>query len=166
MLRKLGPVAAVAALALLAAGAVACGSGSADKGPAGSAPTTAAASPTRTAATAPTSAATPAATQGGGNPAGGGTTRLALVAVNLLFDKTELKAAPGAVEITLDNEDGGVPHNIQVFKGDDASGESVGMSQLTAGPAKETLTLNLAKGDYFYQCDAHPTTMTGKLDVE
>jgi plastocyanin len=164
MLRKLTWWAAAAALVIGTASGVACGGGGgSDNTPAAQATSTkAAASPTSAAAASPTSGAT----QTSGTPAASGTTELSLVASNLLFDKSELKAAPGTIKIVVDNQDGGVPHNIHVFKGEDASGESVGMTDLTAGPSKETLTLNLAAGDYFYHCDAHPATMAGKLDVE
>ena len=168
MLRTLKWWTAGAVLGAGLAAGIACGGGSSsEKSPAATQPpaTAAAASPTA-AANAPTSAATTAATSAPAGTSAAGTTELALVASNLLFDKSELKAAPGAVTVTVDNKDGGVPHNFHVFKGGDASGESVGMTDLTVGPAKETVTLTLAKGEYFFQCDAHPATMSGKLEVE
>ncbi len=94
-----------------------------------------------------------------------GPTSLTLVASNMLFDKAELKAAPGAVTITIDNQDTGIPHNLQVFKGSDNSGQSLAKTEVVTGPAKHSVTLELQKGTYFYQCDVHPTTMTGKLIV-
>ena len=160
MLRKLRWCGAAAVAIGLVASAACGGGGSGGTTPAATQP------PATTAAALPTSAATAGATSGAGTATTGTTTELAIVASNLLFDKTDLRAAPGTVKITVDNQDAGVPHNIHVFKGEDASGESVKMTELTIGPAKETLTLDLAKGDYFFQCDAHPATMAGKIDVE
>lgn len=83
----------------------------------------------------------------------------------LKFDKTELTAVAGTVTILFDHQDAGVVHNINVFEGTSASGKSVGKTDLETGPVKQSLTLDLKAGDYFFQCDAHPTTMKGKLTV-
>lgn len=138
---------ALAAAALLASAA--CGGGG-TSAPAGQT------SPGSGAASATTAPASQAAT---------GQTSLTLVASNMLFDTSELKAAPGKVTITIDNQDAGIPHNLQVFKGTDNSGESLAKTEVAAGPAKHSVTLELQKGSYFYQCDVHPTTMMGKLIV-
>lgn len=142
----------------------ASGSSAVTPAPSGSATapaTTPAASPSA-AATSPVAAPTAAATQ----PSGGGEASvLQLVASNIAFDKSELAAKAGKVTIKLDNKDGGVPHNVHVFKGSSASGESVGATALGTGPVQQTLDLQLDAGEYFYQCDVHPTTMSGKLTV-
>jgi plastocyanin len=118
------------------------------------------------ATTAATSAATTAGTAAATGATGGAAeTTLTLVASNTLFDKAELKAPPGKVTIVVDNQDAGLPHNVHVFKGKDNGGESLGVSDLTTGPDKKQVTLTLAEGDYFFQCDAHPTTMAGKLEI-
>jgi len=91
---------------------------------------------------------------------------LALVGKDLKFDKSTLEAKAGTVVIEFDNQDSGVMHNLHVFKGKDASGESVGATDIAMGPTKQTLTLNLQPGTYYYQCDVHQTTMTGKLVVQ
>jgi plastocyanin len=39
-------------------------------------------------------------------------------------------------------------------------------TELDVGPIKQTLTFDVQPGAYFYQCDAHPTTMEGELRVE
>jgi plastocyanin len=159
-----------AGLAIAASLAAACGGGGSDSSATKPAATTAATTaPTKAAA--PTSAATSAATaqptQASGNdqPSGDGTT-LTLVAKNTLFDKSELKASPGAITIIEDNQDDGIPHNVHVYKGKDNKGQDMGMTQLEAGPIKQELKLTVEKGDYFYVCDVHPATMSGKLEVE
>lgn len=147
----------LAALAVTAA--VACGGGSGEKNarddeakaPAVSTtkatqPAAAAASPTLAPASAPNSP-------------------LLLVASNILFDKRQLSTPAGAVTIDVDNQDAGVPHNVHVFSGTDATGTSLGATALEAGPIRQSLKLDLAKGQYFFVCDVHPTTMTGTITV-
>ena len=65
--------------------------------------------------------------------------------------------------ITFDNKDTTAAHNIDVL--DAPGGKSFGKTDLTTGPAKETLPLSLPTGTYYFQCDAHPTSMTGTLAV-
>lgn len=91
---------------------------------------------------------------------------LTVVGRDILFDKENLEAGAGTVVITFDNQDGGIPHNIHVFAGSDASGDSVGETPIENGPVKQELRLDLEPGEYFYVCDVHPTTMTGTLQVE
>lgn len=145
--------------ALLAAGivvgATACGGGAKAGSDPAAAPTTQSNAPAQTAPTvqpAPTAAAAP--------------NSVTLVASNLLFDKKELQAAAGDVAIEFDNQDASVPHNVHVFAGGDATGTSAGTTTVEPGPIKQSLSLKLAKGAYFFQCDVHPTTMTGTLTVE
>jgi plastocyanin len=90
---------------------------------------------------------------------------ITLVGINSEFDLEVLAAPAGTVTIEFDNRDGGVPHNLHVFKGDDADGESVGETELEVGPVTQTLTMDLEPGEYFYVCDAHPNTMEGILTV-
>lgn len=109
-------------------------------------------------ATAPASEPTSAATSAAEEP-------LTLAGINSKFDKEELEAPAGTVTIEFDNQDGGIPHNLHVFKGDDPDDESVGETELEVGPVTQTLTMDLEPGGYFYQCDAHPNTMSGTLTV-
>lgn len=121
---------------------------------------TAAASPVQGTPTAQATVAPQATATSGG---GGGT--ISIAALNILFDKATLTASTGTVKIEFDNKDGGIPHNINVFDGKDATGKSLGATAIEAGPVKQELTLDLKAGAYFYQCDVHPTTMTGTLTV-
>lgn len=125
------------------------------------------------AATQPGGAETPAPTEpsaesptapADGTPSTAATT-LEIVAVSSVFDVTELEAPAGQIIIKLDNQDAGILHNIAVFQGDDASGELMGATDLESGPVQQELTLDLQPGEYYYQCDAHPTTMKGTLTV-
>lgn len=101
---------------------------------------------------------------GGETPAGPATT-LQLVAENILFDPTDLQAPAGTVVIELDNRDAGIPHNVAVHAGTDASGELIDNTAIAPGPVQQTLTLQLEPGTYFYVCQVHPATMTGTLTV-
>jgi plastocyanin len=142
-----------AGLAIAAAVAGACGGSGSDSSATKPAATTAA-----------TQATQPTQSGGSGEASADGT--ITLVAKNTLFDKTELKAKPGPLTIIEDNQDDGIPHNVHVYKGKDNKGQDMGMTQLEAGPIKQELKLTLEAGDYFYVCDVHPATMSGKLEVE
>ncbi len=110
------------------------------------------------------SKATPAATVEGTASAG---SILEIKASNsvLKFDKEKLTASAGAVTIVFDNQDGGIPHNISVHEGKDASGKTLGKTDLENGPVTQELKLDLKAGSYFFLCDVHPTTMKGTLTV-
>lgn len=117
------------------------------------APATTTEAPTA-AATAPTSA-----TSDAGGP-------LTLVGVNNTFEPEELAAPAGSITIEFDNRDGGVVHNVHIFLGSDNDGESVAETELEVGPTEQTVTFEAEAGEYYYVCDAHPTTMEGTLTVE
>jgi plastocyanin len=108
-------------------------------------------------------AATPTPPAPGSPPAGAA--RLEIAAVSSLYDKEELQAPPGPVTVVLDNRDAGVVHNIHFFRGEDANGEEIAQTDLEAGEVVQELNMDLTPGAYYYQCDAHPTTMKGTLEV-
>lgn len=113
---------------------------------------------------------------GGGGPAGGdgsasecpsGGIRITApvgAAVNG-FDQTELRApAGGRFTVCFDNRDGGVPHNFAAYT--QQGGDVLGQTEVEQGPTMQTLELGpLDAGEYWYQCDVHPITMTGTLIV-
>jgi plastocyanin len=80
-------------------------------------------------------------------------------------------AAPAgqAFTIDFDNRDAGVPHNVEVF---DTQGGSrlFGATSATdtiTGVATTTYKVSPQKpGNYFFQCDIHPTTMFGTFVVK
>lgn len=114
----------------------------------------------RTAAAEPTGVATATTDE---TPSGGGTT-LTLIGKNIKFDVKELTAPAGEITFIVDNLDTGVPHNVHIYKGENAKGESMGKSALKNGPSKDELKLTLEAGEYFFVCDAHPN-MKGPLTV-
>jgi len=106
-------------------------------------------------------------------PAGG--TTISLVAppnavVEGFAEKSLTAPASQPLTIAFDNQEAGIPHNVEIFKGTDASGEKVFAPPDNAGvtgPGKADYQVPaLEPGSYFYHCFFHPTTMTGTLKVE
>ena len=83
------------------------------------------------------------------------------------FGQTTLSApADEDFIICFDNQDTGVQHNVEVLTQAPPDGESIAAGGIIVGPAQENLDVPAQpEGAYFYQCDVHPTTMTGTLDV-
>ncbi len=94
--------------------------------------------------------------------------KLEIVGENISFDKNALTGAAGQpITLTFDNKDSGVQHNIHFFEGTSASGTSVAETAIETGPVVQTLSFGpLQPGTYYYQCDVHPTVMTGTLTVQ
>ncbi|TAK61366.1 MAG: hypothetical protein EPO22_08470 [Dehalococcoidia bacterium] len=153
-------------LAALSAAASACG---------GSNSSTATQSPLRGSSSAgtPSGAAPSAVTEtpgaGGGAPNGtsAATTQpvIKISASNIKYDKDTLMAQPGAIKIEFDNNDANVTHNFAVYKSSSDTSMPLGATPITSGPDKQTLTITLDQGEYYYQCEVHPTEMNGKLIV-
>jgi plastocyanin len=101
---------------------------------------------------------------GGGGGGGSGENVGTIVAVNLLFDPTTFTVPAGEPSIvTMDNQDGGIPHNIAIYT-DDSASESLFVGELITGPASIDYELPaLDAGEYFFRCDVHPTTMVGTV---
>jgi plastocyanin len=65
-----------------------------------------------------------------------------------------------ARDIQYDNNDPGIPHNVEIK---DANGTSVFKGQIITGPATASYQIPaLAAGTYTFVCDVHPN-MTGTL---
>jgi len=115
---------------------------------------------------APAGSAAPAASAAPGATASSATAGAALhiAAQNVQFDTDHLEAsAAQAFVLEFDNNDSGVPHNIEIR---DASGASVFKGQIITGPAKASYQVPaLAAGSYMFLCDVHPT-MTGTVTVK
>jgi plastocyanin len=84
------------------------------------------------------------------------------------FSQTTLSApATEDFAICFENQDQGVQHNVNVFDQPPPDGTSFAAGTIIVGPAQELLDVpGQPAGSYFYQCDVHPTTMTGTLTVE
>lgn len=91
------------------------------------------------------------------NPAG-------TAATAFTFTTTTLEAKAGTpISITFENKDAGVVHNAAVLEGTNA----LGATAFEPGPVTQVLNLPaLAPGTYQFLCQAHPTSMTGTLEVK
>lgn len=166
--RPTARIAAVIAAAALAAAAAGCGeTGDTDPTPVQTFKITPAANSTPSSSRSPAPSAVPTTDEPPAPPATPGTSTILEVAgISSEFDVEELTAPPGTITVEFDNQDAGVLHNIHFFEGQDADGKSVAETELAVGPIEQTVTFNAKPGVYFYQCDAHPTTMEGTLKVE
>jgi plastocyanin len=88
---------------------------------------------------------------------------LHISAQNIQFDTDHLEAPAGqAWVLEFDNNDPGIPHNVEIL---DATGASVFKGQIVTGPTQASYQVPaLAAGSYKFLCDVHPT-MTGTLTV-
>ena len=84
-----------------------------------------------------------------------------ITASGIAFTTPNVTAPAGtAFTIHFDNQDAGVPHNVQVK---DASGASVFKGEIFNGVAAKDYQVNaLQAGTYSFVCDVHPN-MTGTL---
>jgi plastocyanin len=103
-------------------------------------------------------------------------------AVEIAATQTSIVAGPGAatkgyqttsisvpaghpVDITFQNQDPGVPHNVDVTT-DKAGSQSLGAAPIETGPATSHVNIRaLTPGTYYFHCEVHPTTMTGTISV-
>jgi plastocyanin len=89
-------------------------------------------------------------------------------AANTGFTPTSI-AAPADAPFSLHfvNEDAGIPHNVQIFEGADATGTLVFApegNELISGVAETDYQVpGLPAGTYTFNCLSHPTTMVGTL---
>lgn len=89
-----------------------------------------------------------------------------VVAKNIAFEPLVL-CAPASRRFTIafDDQDNGVPHNIQVFS-DSGTTRSVFKGALISGDASIRYAVPaLAAGVYHFRCDVHPGQMQGALIV-
>lgn len=120
--------------------------------------------PTESATPPPSESATPPPSGSSAPPPSGGVT---VTAANLAFDPTAISLpANQASTITLDNQDGGVPHNISIWTDDSFSGDALFTGALVTGVATQDYAIQaLPPGTYAFRCDVHPATMTGTVTV-
>src|SRR5688572_11510383 len=109
------------------------------------------------------------ASGGGGSPAPAASTDpnaevVTITASGVAFDPTEVSAPAGtAFTLSFDNQDAGIPHDVQVK---DASGAVVFKTDVFPGVAKRDYSVPaLAAGAYPFVCSVHPN-MTGTLTAQ
>jgi len=106
---------------------------------------------------------------GGGGPVAGA--QQLTVAANNPAGTTEFHFDPNALQakaatpitLTFSNNDNGIVHNIAVTK----DGDAIGATDFAPGVGTQVLNIDaLEAGTYQFLCQAHPTTMTGTLEVK
>jgi plastocyanin len=92
-------------------------------------------------------------------------TNLTIVAKDVAFAPTELGVAAGSeLDITFDNKDAGIPHNLALYAGP-AFDIELFKSEIATGPVTEKLSIpGLVPGAYQFRCVVHPN-MTIALAV-
>ena len=173
--RPLRPMAAAAALALIVAACSSAAGGAPsftyapvqsastmpgmDMSPPASAPATS----TGPVASAPAASEPASAAPPPGSPVANGAT-VHIAAQNIEFDTNHLDAPAGqAFTLEFDNNDPGIPHNVEIK---DASGASRFKGQIITGPMKGLYQIPaLGAGNYMFTCDVHPN-MTGTVTVK
>jgi cytochrome c oxidase subunit II len=98
-------------------------------------------------------------------------TSLQIAAKNIHFDKDCLAAPAGQpFTIEFDNQDPGIPHNVEVYTDDSLSDRLAGATGITdtiTGPAKTTYKSGpLEAGTYYFVCDVHESAMFGTFVVK
>lgn len=93
---------------------------------------------------------------------------LNIVGKNIQFDKGKLEVSANTpFTIVFDHQDEGIPHNFAIYRMGPPASDLVTKTEIETGPVIQELDVDgLPAGSYFYQCDVHPTTMTGILEVE
>ncbi|HET8525450.1 MAG TPA: cupredoxin domain-containing protein [Actinomycetota bacterium] len=101
-------------------------------------------------------------------PGGGGEKPVVtLAAANIAFEPTSL-TVPGGKAFTLrfHNEDANTQHNVQIFDDPEFAGTPLFSGALITGVRQTDYEVDaLEPGAYFFRCEVHPTTMTGKMQA-
>ena len=89
-------------------------------------------------------------------------------AANTGFEPASITVPAGAAfTLRFVNDDGGIPHNVQIFEGADATGTPVfapeGNELITGVAEADYRVPALPAGTYTFNCLAHPATMVGTL---
>lgn len=87
-----------------------------------------------------------------------------IAADNLLFDKTQLDVpADKQFKLRFDNKEDQF-HNVEILK--EKAGDAIFSQPFFKGPRKVTWDVApILAGTYYFQCQVHPTTMFGKVEV-
>ena len=101
-------------------------------------------------------------------PGGGGEKPVVtLAAANIAFEPTSLTVPAGeAFTLQFHNEDANTQHNVQIFDDPEFGGTPLFSGALVTGVRQTDYDVDpLEAGPYFFRCEVHPTTMTGKMQA-
>lgn len=116
----------------------------------------------------PSPAVTPTV-EPGGSPGGEGGQEGApvrIAAEGLQFSTSELTLQSGGQAVILFENREAVPHNVAVYTAPPPDGQSIFVGEVVTGPTEIEYGFAAPEpGSYYFQCDVHPTTMTGTLTV-
>jgi len=104
---------------------------------------------------------------GAGRTGTGQTVQLAIIAKNYAFDQSSLSVPAGSrVQLTFDNQDMDVPHNVAIYTTAAAS-TVIYNGEIITGSKQITYTFDAptTPGTYYFRCDVHPS-MNGKSIVQ
>lgn len=102
------------------------------------------------------------------SPAAGQPVTVELTAVQMSFSTSTITVPAGAqVSVNFHNNDSGIPHNLAVYT-DSTAKTSIYVGQIINGVSSMTYTFTApaTAGTYFFRCDVHPNSMTGKFIVQ
>ena len=87
-----------------------------------------------------------------------------MVAKTLKFNVPSFALKANAPDsITLDNQDNGIPHNLEILDKEGGNVIVPGVAPFN-GIAKKMWNFQAPKpGTYYFQCIVHPTTMNGQV---
>jgi plastocyanin len=91
-----------------------------------------------------------------------------VVAQGIAFTEGDcIQATAGeAFSIEFDNRDEGTQHNIEIFSGEEPTGDTVFQGDLITGPNQVVFKVPaLDAGTHAFNCVVHPTTMIGSVEV-
>ena len=87
-------------------------------------------------------------------------------AAGVAFDTDHLTLTAGEeTAVPFTNEDT-VPHNLSIYEDDSAAKDLFIGAEVGGGSAIDYEIPALDKGEYFFRCDLHPTSMIGTVTVE
>jgi plastocyanin len=103
---------------------------------------------------------------GGGGQGGGGATTTTVTASNIAFDTSTIDLPAGeSSTIHFANDDAGVQHNIAIYPSADDLANPPFRGEVITGPDEIDYAIDpLEAGEYYFQCDIHPT-MSGTVSV-